>query len=88
MSGLGYTDTYPNQPPPVTGSSAWDRLPELAGDIGDGISDSESIVSIGELGDEARMEPPDRDIPDENLNNWEVRTWFLTHGIHMLTNRP
>ncbi|KII95814.1 hypothetical protein PLICRDRAFT_98306 [Plicaturopsis crispa FD-325 SS-3] len=54
------------------GNSAWHRLPHYATDIADGISDSESIVSIGELGDDARMEAGrDDQTPDENLNNWE-----------------
>ncbi|KAI0324956.1 N1221-domain-containing protein [Cubamyces sp. BRFM 1775] len=54
------------------GSTAWHRLPELVHDIADGISDSESIVSIGELPDEGRGSgKEDRDIPDENVNNWE-----------------
>ncbi|TBU49406.1 N1221-domain-containing protein [Dichomitus squalens] len=55
------------------GSSAWSRLPELMHDIADGISDSESIVSIGELGDDARLDHTKeaRDVPDENVNNWE-----------------
>ncbi|KAH9844211.1 N1221-domain-containing protein [Rhodofomes roseus] len=55
------------------GTSAWSRLPEYAADIADGISDSESIVSIGELGDAARLDvgKDDRDVPDENVNNWE-----------------
>jgi len=54
------------------GTSAWGRLPEFAADIADGISDSESVVSIGDLGD-ARLDI-DRDSraePDENMNNWE-----------------
>lgn len=56
------------------GSSAWHRLPELVHDIADSISDSESINSIGPLSDEARgLCKDDRDIPDENVNNWEVR---------------
>lgn len=50
--------------------SAWRRLADFAGEVGDGISDSESIVSIGDLGDESKYEPP----ADENLNNWEVRS--------------
>ena len=57
------------------GSSAWARLPELVHDIVDGISDSESIVAIGELTDEARMCDSGkgmRDVQDENVNNWEV----------------
>ncbi|OSD04155.1 N1221-domain-containing protein [Trametes coccinea BRFM310] len=56
------------------GSTAWHRLPELVHDIADGISDSESIGSIGELTDEARgTGKEDRDTPDENVNvnNWE-----------------
>ncbi|CDO71308.1 hypothetical protein BN946_scf184908.g65 [Trametes cinnabarina] len=56
------------------GSTAWHRLPELVHDIADGISDSESIGSIGELTDEARgTGKEDRDMPDENVNvnNWE-----------------
>jgi len=58
--------------PPPPNHSAWSRLPELGPDIGDGISDSESIVSIGELGDDARLDSvSDKDVPDENLNNWE-----------------
>ncbi|OSX60316.1 hypothetical protein POSPLADRAFT_1047779 [Postia placenta MAD-698-R-SB12] len=74
LSDLGYTDPQAApQAPMHGGTSAWHRLPEYAADIADGISDSESIVSIGELGDEARLnaDRDDRDVPDENLNNWE-----------------
>ncbi|KAI0774182.1 N1221-domain-containing protein [Fomes fomentarius] len=55
------------------GSSAWSRLPELVHDMADSISDSESIVSIGELNDESRLDvgKETRDGPDENVNNWE-----------------
>lgn len=55
-------------------SSAWQRIEDFAGDIGDGISDSESIVSIGELGEEVRNDGSlsDTESVDENLNNWEV----------------
>jgi hypothetical protein len=73
LSGLGWTDG----PSHVHGTdgqgggtSAWHRLPDLASEIADGISDSESIVSIGELGDESR--DMGREGADENLNNWEV----------------
>jgi hypothetical protein len=56
------------------GASAWRRLPEYAADIADGISDSESVPSIHDLGDDGRMDNErDREEPDENLNNWEVR---------------
>ncbi|KZT12541.1 N1221-domain-containing protein [Laetiporus sulphureus 93-53] len=73
LSDLGWSDDQPSQGPLFGGTSAWHRLPEFAADIADGISDSESIVSIGELGDEARLDVgrDDRDIPDENRNNWE-----------------
>ncbi|KAH9981843.1 hypothetical protein BJV74DRAFT_853259 [Russula compacta] len=54
------------------GTSRWHRLPDLASEIADGISDSESIVSIGELGDESRdIGREGGEIADENLNNWE-----------------
>ena len=74
LSDLGWSDSQNSSSGYTGGTSAWSRLPELASDISDGISDSESIVSIGELGDEARLDVnrEDRDIPDENLNNWEV----------------
>lgn len=75
LSDLGWSDSQGSPSGYSGGTSAWSRLPELATDISDGISDSESIVAIGELGDEARLDIRDRDdkdIPDENLNNWEV----------------
>lgn len=52
-------------------SNAWERLPSFVSDIADGISDSESVVSIGDLGDDARLDTGE--LADENLNNWEVR---------------
>lgn len=78
LSDLGYSDSEQTDGPLFGGTSAWHRLPSFAGDIGDGISDSESIVSIGELGDDARLDPSrdDPEVVDENLNNWEVR-WVL-----------
>ncbi|KAI0939241.1 hypothetical protein AcV5_000711 [Taiwanofungus camphoratus] len=73
LSDLGWSDDQSSQGPSLGGTSAWHRLPEYATEMADGISDSESIVSIGELGDEARLEAgrDDREVPDENLNNWE-----------------
>lgn len=54
-------------------SSAWQRIEDFANNISDNISDSESIVSIGELGDEGRNDESTLgDSSDENLNNWEV----------------
>ncbi|THH02760.1 hypothetical protein EW026_g128 [Hermanssonia centrifuga] len=74
LSDLGWSDHQTSEGlPTVSGSSAWSRLPEFATDIADSISDSESIVSIGELGDDARLDAgrDDREVPNENLNNWE-----------------
>ncbi|KAG2013965.1 hypothetical protein CC2G_010822 [Coprinopsis cinerea AmutBmut pab1-1] len=55
------------------GTSAWHRLPEYVAEITDNISDSESIASIGDLGDDSRLDPSkdDQETVDENLNNWE-----------------
>lgn len=74
LSDLGWSDEQSTEGPLFGGTSAWHRLPTFASDIADGISDSESIVSIGDLGDDARLDPrtDDRDVVDENLNNWEV----------------
>ncbi|KAF5388442.1 hypothetical protein D9615_000144 [Tricholomella constricta] len=73
LSDLGWSDEQTADGALFAGGSAWHRLPSFASDIADGISDSESIVSIGELGDESRLDPnrDDRDVVDENLNNWE-----------------
>ncbi len=54
------------------GTSAWHRLPELVSEMTEGISDSESIVSIGDLGDDASANRDEKDAVDENLTNWEV----------------
>jgi hypothetical protein len=57
------------------GSSAWHRLPHIGNEIADGISDSESIASIGDLNDARLMDvgaDSDKDSVDENRNNWEV----------------
>jgi hypothetical protein len=56
------------------GTSAWSRLPEYAEHVADGISDSESVVSIEELGEDARLDlsSNDHETMNENLNNWEV----------------
>lgn len=69
LSDLGWSDEQTDGPL-FGGTSAWHRLPSYAAD---GISDSESIASIGELGDDARLDPnrDDPEVVDENLNNWE-----------------
>ncbi|KIK65551.1 hypothetical protein GYMLUDRAFT_39024 [Collybiopsis luxurians FD-317 M1] len=81
ISDLGWSDEQATSDGSPSGSgsggggvSAWSRFPtEFAADIADGMSDSESIVSIADLGDEARLDPSrdDPDVVDENLNNWE-----------------
>lgn len=84
LSDLGWSDeptntTHDHQL--FGGHSAWHRLqvPEFGNDISDGISDSESIASIGELGDDARLDAgrEDSSVPNENMNNWEVRLFCL-----------
>ena len=74
LSDLGWSDNESNSHGSSHGGiSAWHRLPEFASEIADGISDSESIGSIGDLGDDGReLGREDRDSTDENLNNWEV----------------
>ncbi|KAF9057415.1 hypothetical protein BJ165DRAFT_1334998 [Panaeolus papilionaceus] len=71
LSDLGFSDTSATD---FSGKSAWHRLPDFVTEMTDGISDSESVVSIGELGDENRLDST-RDggdiVEDENVNNWE-----------------
>ncbi|OCB91552.1 hypothetical protein A7U60_g1178 [Sanghuangporus baumii] len=75
LSDLGMGDDYSwssSNDGLFGGTSAWHRLPHMGTEIADGISDSESIASIGELGDEAKFDPgSDSDREDENRNNWE-----------------
>ncbi|KAJ8579971.1 hypothetical protein M405DRAFT_847911, partial [Rhizopogon salebrosus TDB-379] len=76
LSDLGWSDEQSEGPlfgSVISGGNAWQRLPELVTSIADNISDSESVVSIGDLGDDSRLDVgrDNRDIPDENLNNWE-----------------
>jgi hypothetical protein len=75
LSDLGMSDQHQSGDGPLFGgTSAWLRLPEYASEIAEGISDSESIVSIGDLGDETRLDGgrDDRDTLDENRNDWAV----------------
>ena len=57
-----------------TSSNAWTQLPTFVSQMTEGISDSESVVSIGDLGDENRLDSTrdDREVENENVNNWEV----------------
>ncbi|KAJ2933682.1 hypothetical protein H1R20_g3398, partial [Candolleomyces eurysporus] len=71
LSDLGLSDDYHHAGQAENSSgSAWHRLPEYVSEMTDNISDSESIVSIGDLGDE-NQNKDDQDVADENLNNWE-----------------
>ena len=80
LKDLGYSDQQVGDMPLFERSSAWSRLPYT--DISDGISDSESVATIGELGDDAReANRDDSSMVDENRNNWEVRFQiFLVFG--------
>ena len=74
LSDLGWSDQQSAEGISLGGASAWHRLPFMT-DIADNISDSESIGSIGDLGDDARIDLSREDreeVIDENLNNWEV----------------
>jgi hypothetical protein len=77
LSDLGWAEESSHDNRPLFGgtpSNAWERLPQFASDIADGISDSESVVSIGDLADDARLDAADA--VDENLNNWEVSVYL------------
>lgn len=58
-------------------ANAWHRVKHLAGGLADDISDSESVVTIGDLGEEEKEDgsTSERDGYglDQNVNNWEVR---------------
>ena len=78
LSDLGWSDDSSHDPRPLFGGTtdnAWERLPQFASDIADGISDSESVVSIGDLGDDGRLDAGES--VDENLNNWEVSSRLI-----------
>jgi hypothetical protein len=86
LSDLGWSDPHHSADGPLFGgTSAWSRLPTFASEMADGMSDSESIVSIGDLGDERSLDVgrDDRDSVDENRNDWAVsflNNAFLTRG--------
>lgn len=64
-------------------TSAWHKLASFPTDITDAISDSESVVSIGDLGDvrggDGSASDDGSSSGDEGANSWEVRhqlgTW-------------
>ncbi|KJA24554.1 hypothetical protein HYPSUDRAFT_136073 [Hypholoma sublateritium FD-334 SS-4] len=53
------------------GTSAWHRLPNFVSEMTESISDSESVVTIEDLGDEGHLDPGHIKVVDENVNNWE-----------------
>ncbi|KIY45857.1 hypothetical protein FISHEDRAFT_66658 [Fistulina hepatica ATCC 64428] len=72
LSDLGWSEPPTSgEDASTTGTSAWSRLPTFATHMVDEISDSESIVSIGDLGDDTRLNANQDDHEDENRNNWE-----------------
>lgn len=72
MSDLGWGDANDFE-----NASAWHRFPVEFQHFADGISDSESIVSIGDLGDDASTSSDrDSETVDENRNDWEVRAFL------------
>jgi hypothetical protein len=66
------------------GYTAWSKLASLP-NIADNISDSESVISIGELGDEGRVD--DRDSMDENRNDWAVgsKSFFWLSSVFIIS---
>lgn len=64
-----------------SGNSAWSRLPDSAAEIAGDISDSESVVTIGDLGDDHMG----MEVRDENLNDWTVRIFFTSISAHIWT---
>jgi len=84
LSDLGLSDESHSLDPGRNGSSttAWSRLPTFVTEMTEGISDSESVVSIADLGEENRLDHTrdEREVENENVNNWEVRPvvfWLL-----------
>ncbi|KAF8165029.1 hypothetical protein B0H34DRAFT_855483 [Crassisporium funariophilum] len=76
LSDIGWTEEQPSADHQLFsggGMSAWHRLPNFASEIADGISDSETVVSIGDLGDESQLDltRDNREVANENVNNWE-----------------
>lgn len=71
LSDLGFTEDpgwRRDGMAPTGPGKAWTKLENLP-NIADGISDSESVMSIGDLGEESRFE--EKEFRDENRNDWE-----------------
>lgn len=88
LNDLGMSDDHAASGGPLFGgTSAWHRLPHIGPEIADGISDSESIASIGDLGDDPKFDSgladSDRESIDENRNNWEVSCSSTVLSCHI-----
>ncbi|KAF8204897.1 hypothetical protein BJ912DRAFT_1018161 [Pholiota molesta] len=73
LSDLGWSDDQASADNSLFtgGTSAWHRLPSFVSEMTEGISDSESVVTIEDLGDEGRLDSGKDEVVDENVNNWE-----------------
>lgn len=90
LSHLGLSDEHSSVETSLfgkggAGSNAWTQLPTFVSQMTEGISDNESVVSIGDLGDENRLDATrdEREVENENVNNWEVRHVFEARSILM-----
>lgn len=68
---------------------AWNALGEIMGEDGredDAISDSESVVSVGELGEEAHMDDGQREAEEarrrERRRSENESTWAVSFSIY------
>jgi hypothetical protein len=61
---------------PTSPGKAWAKLESLP-NLADNISDSESVVSFGDLGEESRFD--EKEPRDENRNDWEV--WMFSPAV-------
>jgi len=89
LSDLGITEqiTVPKEFETTSdlGTAAWTRLSNLP-NMADNISDSESVISIGELAEEGRFE--EKETRDENRNDWEVIVTLRTAKRLLTYNKP
>jgi len=87
LSDLGMTDdSWRRDGAAFSGhGKAWAKLENLP-NIADNISDSESVMSIGDLGEENRFD--EKETRDENRNDWEVRKFTLSLSFPVLTVQP
>ena len=79
LSDLGWADDQISADDSMFtgGTSAWHRLPNFVSEMTEGISDTESVITIKDLGDEGHLHAGDNKVIDENMNNWEVSGFFV-----------